>query len=469
MIRRCSATPTSRPIRAIFAPDDPLLTSYEGVLPGFTRAAACCPSTRSHGCPGWRRAASIPAPAIPTSTARRTAHGRRSPTRRRSIRRTRRRRPSSPASSSAGLASRTRRAVVRAYLLHLSPHPPFVVPAPYNTMYDPADGPAFAALATGESRSADPSLSSTTSSPSSSSRQFPARREGQGRATSARTSSAQIRAHLLRHDLGGRRAARPHLGMRSRQRGAWDDTIVILTSDHAEMMGDHFMLGKGGFFDGSYHIPLIVRDPRRQQGRGHARSTRFTEAVDILPTAARPARRRRRLPISTAARWRRSSTARAPADWRDAAHWEFDFRSIAKAHGRAAFRHRLAPMQSRGHAHGEVQICAFRRRPAAAAVRSRGRSGRDCATSPTIRPIAAARLDMAERLLAWRAEHLDQSLALCELTDDGVVGAVPHAAMKQKKPAPMTARASVGSAIATTYWHRSGAVRRASRRRSLSS
>ena len=55
--------------------------------------------------------------------------------------------------------------------------------------------------------------------------------------------------------------------------GAWDDTIVILTSDHAEMMGDHFMLGKGGFFDGSYHIPLIIRDPRQQQGRRHHAST----------------------------------------------------------------------------------------------------------------------------------------------------------------------------------------------------
>ena len=30
------------------------------------------------------------------------------------------------------------------------PHPPFVVPAPYNTMYDPADGPAFRRAATGE-------------------------------------------------------------------------------------------------------------------------------------------------------------------------------------------------------------------------------------------------------------------------------------------------------------------------------
>ena len=36
----------------------------------------------------------------------------------------------------------------------------------------------------------------------------------------------------------------------------------------------------------------------------------------------------------------------------------------------------------------------------------------------------SVRLDHAERLLAWRAEHLDQSLALCELTENGVVGEV---------------------------------------------
>jgi arylsulfatase A-like enzyme len=36
----------------------------------------------------------------------------------------------------------------------------------------------------------------------------------------------------------------------------------------------------------------------------------------------------------------------------------------------------------------------------------------------------AVRLEFAERLLAWRAEHLDQSLALAELTENGVVGHV---------------------------------------------
>ncbi|TIT05872.1 MAG: phosphonate monoester hydrolase, partial [Mesorhizobium sp.] len=65
--------------------------------------------------------------------------------------------------------------------------------------------------------------------------------------------------------------------------GAWDETVIVLTSDHAEMMGDHFMLGKGGFFDGSYHIPLIIRDPRLGHAAGGSVDC-FSEAVDILPT-----------------------------------------------------------------------------------------------------------------------------------------------------------------------------------------
>src|SRR3546814_7214097 len=31
--------------------------------------------------------------------------------------------------------------------------------------------------------------------------------------------------------------------------GAWDSTVIALTSDHGEMMGDHWTLGKFGYFD----------------------------------------------------------------------------------------------------------------------------------------------------------------------------------------------------------------------------
>ena len=36
---------------------------------------------------------------------------------------------------------------------------------------------------------------------------------------------------------------------------------MIFTCDHGEMLGDHGLWSKGGYFDASYHIPLIVRDP----------------------------------------------------------------------------------------------------------------------------------------------------------------------------------------------------------------
>ncbi len=78
-----------------------------------------------------------------------------------------------------------------------------------------------------------------------------------------------------------------------KESGRWDSTLIIFTSDHGEQIGDHWLIGKCGYFDGSYHIPLIVRDPRRQAdaARGAVVSS-FTENVDIMPTMLRSDRRR---------------------------------------------------------------------------------------------------------------------------------------------------------------------------------
>ena len=87
-------------------------------------------------------------------------------------------------------------------------------------------------------------------------------------------------------------------------------------------MGDHWLYGKAGFFDASYHIPLIVRAP------GHPAGTRvraFTEHVDLMPTMLQWLG----LPVPgqcdgvALQPWLRAET---PAAWRTAAHWEFDFR-----------------------------------------------------------------------------------------------------------------------------------------------
>ena len=65
--------------------------------------------------------------------------------------------------------------------------------------------------------------------------------------------------------------------------GMWDDTIVIVTSDHGEQLGDQGTIGKGGLFEASYHIPGIVRDPRHVEAHGTVIDA-FTENVDLLPT-----------------------------------------------------------------------------------------------------------------------------------------------------------------------------------------
>ncbi len=67
--------------------------------------------------------------------------------------------------------------------------------------------------------------------------------------------------------------------------GLVDSTLVVLTSDHGEMGGDHWLFEKLGYWDESFHVPLIIRDPDAGADPGRGRVVRsFTESVDVLPT-----------------------------------------------------------------------------------------------------------------------------------------------------------------------------------------
>ena len=43
--------------------------------------------------------------------------------------------------------------------------------------------------------------------------------------------------------------------------GLADDTVVLITSDHGEMLGEHGMWFKRTFFDPSARVPLVVAGP----------------------------------------------------------------------------------------------------------------------------------------------------------------------------------------------------------------
>ena len=69
-----------------------------------------------------------------------------------------------------------------------------------------------------------------------------------------------------------------------RRNGHWDDTIVVLTSDHGYLLGEKFMWGKVMLFEQCDRVPLIIRAPG--QTKPGSRSKGLVELVDLFPTLA---------------------------------------------------------------------------------------------------------------------------------------------------------------------------------------
>ena len=65
--------------------------------------------------------------------------------------------------------------------------------------------------------------------------------------------------------------------------GQADDTLLVFTSDHGDMLGDRGIWGKRTPFRQASHIPLMIRDPRHAAGRANT----VTEAIDVVPTLLR--------------------------------------------------------------------------------------------------------------------------------------------------------------------------------------
>lgn len=62
-----------------------------------------------------------------------------------------------------------------------------------------------------------------------------------------------------------------------------ENTLIVFTSDHGEMLGDHNMFRKGPAFEGSARIPFILKPPGRSKGRPLELHTPVS-LIDLLPT-----------------------------------------------------------------------------------------------------------------------------------------------------------------------------------------
>jgi choline-sulfatase len=68
-----------------------------------------------------------------------------------------------------------------------------------------------------------------------------------------------------------------------RDTGRLDRTVIIVTSDHGEMLGERGAWYKMSFYEGSARVPLIVRAPR---WFGPGRVAAPVSTMDLLPTLA---------------------------------------------------------------------------------------------------------------------------------------------------------------------------------------
>jgi arylsulfatase A-like enzyme len=65
--------------------------------------------------------------------------------------------------------------------------------------------------------------------------------------------------------------------------GQRENTLIIFTSDHGEMLGDHGLRLKGcRFYEGAVHVPLILSWPGHV--RQDVRSSALVELTDLVPT-----------------------------------------------------------------------------------------------------------------------------------------------------------------------------------------
>lgn len=70
-----------------------------------------------------------------------------------------------------------------------------------------------------------------------------------------------------------------------KKRKLYDDTLIIFTSDHGEMLGDHGLFGKSCYLSGSADVPLIIKPAAGIPIKGLSRPNNAPAlTLDIFPT-----------------------------------------------------------------------------------------------------------------------------------------------------------------------------------------
>ncbi|QDO98583.1 alkaline phosphatase family protein [Ferrovibrio terrae] len=156
------------------------------------------------------------------------------------------------------------------HLSYIKPHWPYIAPAPYHNMYGPGQMQSVR-QSDAEHRNPHPVVAA-----------FMQHEE------SVNFSRADVRDIVIPTYMGLVKQLDDHLGRLFaflEQSGRMKDTLIVLTSDHGDYLGDHWLGEKELFHEESVRIPMIVYHPddAADATRGKVDHA-FVEAIDLAPT-----------------------------------------------------------------------------------------------------------------------------------------------------------------------------------------
>lgn len=157
------------------------------------------------------------------------------------------------------------------HLSYIKPHWPYIVPAPYHALYGPDDV-----------------LPAVRSEIERGNHAHPVLRAFMDHRVARAFARDEVRHAAIPAYMGLIAQIDDQLGVLFRfleERGLFDDTMIVLTSDHGDYLGDHWLGEKDLFHEPSVKIPLIVYDPSKAAGssRGSVCDA-LVESIDLLPT-----------------------------------------------------------------------------------------------------------------------------------------------------------------------------------------
>ena len=155
-----------------------------------------------------------------------------------------------------------------AHLSYIKPHWPYIVPAPWHALYGPLDvQPAVRS----EAERHDP---------------HPVFAAFQAERYSRAFARDEVRERVIPAYMGLIAQIDHQLGLLwdfLEERGLFETTMIVFTSDHGDYLGDHWLGEKYLFHEPSVKVPLIVCHPEAETTRGTTCGA-LVEMIDLAPT-----------------------------------------------------------------------------------------------------------------------------------------------------------------------------------------